>query len=70
METKKHMILLLWNCKLVQHVWLDVKNVLKICVITLSLNAMKITLDISKKDFENQNTVSDILLISKYIHLM
>ena len=60
----------LWNCNLVQHVWFYVKTLLKICVITLSLNAMKITLGISKKYFENRNTINDVLLISKYIYLV
>ena len=57
-------------CNLVQHVWFYAKTLLKICVITLSLNAMKITLGISKKYFENRNTVNDVLLISKYIYLV
>ena len=60
----------LWNCNLVQHFWFYVKALLKICVITLSLNAMKITLGISNKYFENRNTVNDVLLISKYIYLV
>jgi hypothetical protein len=37
---------------------------------TLLLNTRKITLGISKKHFENRNTVNHIWLISKYIHLM
>jgi hypothetical protein len=55
-------------CK--SNVWFDVKNVLKNCAITLSMNARKITLGISKKYFENRNTVNYIWLISKYIQLM
>ena len=38
METTKNMLHLFWNC-----------DILKVCVITLSLNAKKITLGISKK---------------------
>jgi hypothetical protein len=53
MKTKKNMLHLFWNCILFQHFWFYVKNFLKICVITLSLNAMKITLGISMKYFEN-----------------
>ena len=61
---------LIWNCNIVHNVWFDVKNVLKNCVITLSMNARKITLGISKKYFENRNTVNYIWLISKYIQPM
>ena len=60
----------LWNCNLVQHFCFYVKAILKICVITNSLNAMKITLGISRKYFENRNRVNDVLLISKYIYLV
>ena len=70
METKKNMFHLSWNCNIVHNVWFAVQNVLKICVITLSLNARKITLGISKKYIENQNTVNYIWLFSKYIQLM
>ena len=70
MESKKNMLHLFWNCKLVQHFWFYIKHFLKICVITLSLNARKISLGISKKYFENQNTVIYIWLISNYIHLL
>ena len=49
METKKNMFHLFWNCKIVHNVWFAVKNVLKNCVITLSMKARKITLGISKK---------------------
>jgi hypothetical protein len=59
-ETKKNMFHLIWNCNIVHNVWFDVKNVLKNCVITLSMNARKITLGISKKYFENRNTVNYI----------
>jgi hypothetical protein len=70
METKKNMLHVFWYCNLVQHFWFYVKNLLKICVITLSLNVMKITLGISRKYFENRNTVNYVLLISKYIYLV
>jgi hypothetical protein len=69
-KLKKNMLHLFWNCNLVQHFWFYVNNVLKIYVITLSLNTKKITLGISKKYFENRNTVNYIWLISKYIHLI
>jgi hypothetical protein len=70
METKKNMFHLSWNCNIVHNVWFAVQNVLQICVIILSLNARKITLGISKKYIENQNTVNYIWLFSKYIQLM
>ena len=70
METKNNMFHLIWNCNIVHNVWFAAKNVLNNCVITLSMNARKITLGISKKYFENRNTVNYILLISKYIQPM
>ena len=70
METKKNILHLLWNCNIVHNFWFAVKNVLKICVITLSFNARKITLEISKKYFENRDTVNYILLISNYVQRM
>jgi hypothetical protein len=54
-KLRKNMLHLFWNCNLVQHFWFYVNNVLKIYVITLSLNTKKITLGISKKYFENRN---------------
>jgi hypothetical protein len=70
METTKNMLHLFWNCNIVHNILFAVKYFLKICVITLSFNARKITLGISKKYFENRNTVNYIWLISKYIQLM
>ena len=70
MKSTKNMLHLFWNCNIVHNVWFAVQNVLKVCVITLSLNARKITLGISKKYFENRNTVNYSWLISKYIQLM
>ena len=69
-KLQKNMFHLLWNCNIVRNVWFAVQNVLKVCVITLSLNARKITLGISKKYIENRNTVNYIWLFSKYIQLM
>ena len=70
METTKNMLHLFWNSNIVHNIWFAVKYFLKICVITLSFNARKITLGISKKYFENRNTVNYIWFISKYIQLM
>ena len=69
-KLKNNMLHLFRNCNLVQHFWFYVNNFLKIYVITLSSNAKKITIGISKKYFENRNTVNYIWLISKYIHLI
>jgi hypothetical protein len=39
METKDHLLHLFWNCNLVRNFWFVVENVVKICCITLPLNA-------------------------------
>ena len=69
-KLQQNMLHLFWNCNIVRNVWFAVQNVLQICVITLSLNATKITLGISKKYIENRNTVNYSWLFLKYIKLM
>ena len=62
MKSKKNILHLFWN-------WFYIKHFIKICVITLPLNAIEIYIGISKTYFENQDTVNYILLMSKNIHL-
>jgi len=65
MGTKDHLLYLFW---LVHIFWFIVKNVLKICCITLPLNARGIILGIYEIYIENQNTVNHIFYIYYFVY--
>jgi hypothetical protein len=61
METKQNVYLYFGIViNLVHNILFAVKNVLKICSITLPLNARGITLGMSENNIENQNSVNHI----------
>ena len=61
METKQNVYLYFGIViNLVHNILFAVKNVLKICRITLPLNARGITLGKSENNIENQNSVNHI----------
>ena len=69
METKDHLLHLFWNCNLVRNFWFVVENVVKICCITLPLNARGIILGIYEIYIENQNTVNHIFYAYYFVYI-
>jgi hypothetical protein len=70
MENKEQLLHLFWNCNLVHNFWFVVKNVVKICCITLPLNARGIIPGIYEIYIENQNTVNHIFYIYYFVYFL